>query len=1485
MTKLRFLQNFLLYLLISLFILPVFLVILTQIPFVQNFLTKKTRDLLTENLNTYVELEKVYYGFPYNIVIKKLYVEDCNLDTLFYVKKLKLQPFSFDFQNYNFRFLTVKIEQPKIKIVYDTLGTSNLDFFLENLPSSEKQSDTSSLPFNITFEKIKLENGTFVFEKQNADTLPEGQFNPDFFRLEKINFFAKDVYFSQDSLSIAIKNFSFREKNGFSIDTTQAQIRFNDKNLIVNDLNIVSKQSFISGNAGLYYDKKEDLQDFANKVAFRINISEANVYLKDFATFNPDLKNSDLNFGLNLQTQGTVNNFIINELNIFLGKNTLLSLYGEITGLGQTENFYFDLNMPVFESKNSEIFDFITQINPALADSMPSQIKKISDFNISARTTGLTNNFTVNLDFTSNVGNIRAYADIVNDTALKNIKGFLYADNLDLANLLENKELGLLSLTDTIDLTLQNENLKGATSLKISKFVLKNYLYDNITLKGNFTDKSFDGHLKIIDSNLMANFQGKFDLTEGNLLFDFKLDLDTMQLYNLHFIKDDPDASLKFAIISHFSGKDFENLVGEAHFTKPLILIKNLQLFRLDTFQIVSKIKSFQFNRPYKITTLHTELFEGKFEGIYELKKINKYFANFLRYFLPSIDTLKKLSPDEIFKNDNLTKIKIALNLKNISPLTQIFAPQISIANNTNLLGFLSASDRFFTLTLKSDSVKFSSNKLDDFSFNLTANTKVLQTEIASKKMTVSKLRFENFKIFASTNNDTSQILLAWKNNSGKKNYGKINALFTLSRQDTVLISKIQTAKDTFFVNNVLWNIENLNIINDTILKIKNFTVSNPAKRQQLNIFGKLSDKPADTLNLTLKNFDIKQIQPLIPNLALSGTLQGMIKLFNINSKPAINSHLTVNKLKVNKIRIGTLDFFTQWDNQDSLIDLKLLSYKIRKKNSQIDTLKNVSASGWFKPSDVSYKFDIDIHKLKAKMFQNFTENAVKFNTFSYLKGKIILEGNPVSKKINGNLALFGAFKVVPTGVTYTFNRGLHVKFDNQTIKIDTTVFTGTNMIGDGMLGGTIKHTNFSNFYLKIFLRADTLPVLSIKEERDLPYFGNLFASGNVEIYGYTDDLNINAKIITEDKTDISILLNKPIELTKETSFITFVSDTTKTKKQQKSENQEVKNPTNLNLNLDVKLKENAKFKIIFDKTTGEMLEVQGNGDLNIGMSPYSDMSMYGLITLTKGSYTIVLQNILRKKFLIEKGSTIKWNGSPTDAELNLTTVYKLKAVNLYDLLLDDNYWNEKTPVNCYIHLKGNLLQPEIKFDISLPKADPRIASQISHLDETNKNLQFLSLLVLGKFQPLPGLVYNPQEQSLNPSEFISSQLSAWISQINPNMDMDINYQGTGAQTEQIDVAMSFKLLDERISVNTDIGVASSNPNGPQTNNTGNFIGDVEIEAKLNKKGNIRIKAFNRTNRYDFYERGPYTQGVGLFFKYDFDNLFRRKKKSQKIEP
>jgi hypothetical protein len=123
------------------------------------------------------------------------------------------------------------------------------------------------------------------------------------------------------------------------------------------------------------------------------------------------------------------------------------------------------------------------------------------------------------------------------------------------------------------------------------------------------------------------------------------------------------------------------------------------------------------------------------------------------------------------------------------------------------------------------------------------------------------------------------------------------------------------------------------------------------------------------------------------------------------------------------------------------------------------------------------------------------------------------------------------------------------------------------------------------------------------------------------------------------------------------------------------------------------------------------------------------------------------------------------------------------------------------------------------------------------------------------------------------------------LSQLAKNVDIGLNVR-SGSNTltpQEAQVALSTQVLNNKVVLNGNFdvrgnGYASTNAASTGTNQlTGEFDAEVKITEKL------RFKVFNRYNDTYANLMSPYTQGVGIFYKQDFNrfsDLFRKKNKA-----
>jgi len=297
---------------------------------------------------------------------------------------------------------------------------------------------------------------------------------------------------------------------------------------------------------------------------------------------------------------------------------------------------------------------------------------------------------------------------------------------------------------------------------------------------------------------------------------------------------------------------------------------------------------------------------------------------------------------------------------------------------------------------------------------------------------------------------------------------------------------------------------------------------------------------------------------------------------------------------------------------------------------------------------------------------------------------------------------------------------------------------------------------------------------------------------------------------------------------------------------------------------------------LIIEPKAGDMISGTGNGSLRVEFDTYNDLKLYGTYTIDKGYYLFTLQNLIRKEFKVDQGSTLSWTGNPRSAQVNIRALYPLTA-SLKDLIDPSQLGNMRTsvPVNCVLKLTDNLMKPNIKFDIDLPQSDEGVKQIVRNTINTDEmmNRQILYLLVFNRFYT-PDYMRTATTSNLGTNEALSfatstlsAQLNNWISQLSKSNNLSIGFDYR--QTDQLSSDVQAQILyqpNNRWIVNGNIGYR----NDILTTNTNRFISDVDFQYLLSESGKLRFKAYNHTvDRYQL-RTATQSQGVGFIYKEDF---------------
>ena len=607
-------------------------------------------------------------------------------------------------------------------------------------------------------------------------------------------------------------------------------------------------------------------------------------------------------------------------------------------------------------------------------------------------------------------------------------------------------------------------------------------------------------------------------------------------------------------------------------------------------------------------------------------------------------------------------------------------------------------------------------------------------------------------------------------------------------------------------------------------------------------------------------------LDPLLAasGISLQGLTSGTGSLSNVYESPLITADVFTDGFIINEYALGDIELASGWNNSTSELELNGSLIK--------DERKTIDFNGTYKPDDKTSPLNVEayVDQLQLDFLNAFiTEGISGFS--GDISGDVRVTGFPDAPLLKGGVEFHKAMVHVDyLNTSYFFEEraSIHPEwFGLDAIK----VYDEQN--NQAILTGTVAHENFKNWNFDVYLdmeEEDFLVMNTTIEENSL-YYGKAFVTGYAGVFGYADNLEIDVKVRSEKGTTVAL----PLGGTEEVAFgdfVTFVD-----KDAPKVEEVEV-DLTGIDLNLELDITPDAEMRIIFDEAVGDEIKGRGQGHINMVINNLSTFNMYGTVEVLDGSYLFTLKNLINKEFGVVPGGTISWYGDPFEANVDIDAVYSLSAP-LYDLMAEENeQYKQRVPVDLIMQLENSLFNPDIGFDIELPGSSEiiqnRVNSAISTEEEMNR--QAFALLVLRRFISPPNISkqHNAIGLAENSTELLSSQLSNWLSQISNDFDVGVNYRpGDDISNEELAVALSTQLFNDRLRVSGNFGVAANN--NAQQEQANNLIGDLMIEWKMLENGKIKLIVYNQSNDYDVTNTNisPYTQGIGIVFQEEFITL------------
>lgn len=1423
-----------------------------SIPAIQTKIINKISDAAFTKINHNVDLEYINIRWFDTILINGLEVFDTKNQRM-----IKADRVILDFklrelitQN-SINFDKAILQGASVDMLKNAPGDQfNFNHFIDQIKENLIKKNPKKEGKTFVTDEIILINGRFRIYRDDRELITH-RFDQYHFTLQNLEANLKDFTIKPGNISFAVNDLQCVDSaTGFDVKELTTKFLYTRQSMVFQNMDMKAGRSTISQSMVFNYLQPSSVKEFVDSVNITANVKKSIIHSKDLAHFAPSLRKYNQYYKLRGFIEGPVNRFNAQDITLEFGSKSEIQGYISMYGLPNFNETFINAKI---SNANVRIEDLAPYMNEATFESM----KKFGEVKLEGRFSGFPADFVSNANFITNIGDIDTDINLKFneiDRSKSTYSGKLMTRNFNLGIFLgDSVAYQYLDMDGRINGTgFSRENAKFDLISNISRIGIKGYDYQNIKTDAVLADQLFNGNLIIDDPNLQFSGNVGINLKEEQEVIQLEAYLGKAYLDTLKITEKPAFLSSSLNVDMH--GLSLDEILGDIFLDDTYFKYGDKDLY-IDRLMLTSEKDSLSRSLKIQSPLANLHVF-GDFNYSSFFQDLIDVYHEYKLIFRNNSEEIKAYYASQKKDYSDYYYLDYDILLKDINPVINLFLPDFYLSANTDIIGgFTGGPTKLVQIvshidTLTIDKFTFQENDID-INTQKSSDT----TLVYASYEIVSKLQQINGKI--SSEDLISEI--DWDGN-------EIDFLFNIDQYNSTNYARtsghVEFLPDITNINlrpseiNLIDKIWKLSENNLVVLRNKQYDIKNLSiyhGDQKVTFNGKISENPDENLFISIVNFDVENLNPLLTK-RLDGIFNGFIDVKDFFNQKEINSRINIRDLTINKFLVGNVMAYSEYDNNKNRFDVNL---NVNRNGNQ-----TMLVEGFVKPTSKADQIDLNatFTNTNLNLIEPFFEDYIS-RVAGHLNGGIKISGrfdNPVIK--GKGITEGGEFTINYFNTHYKLEG--QVAFESNYIDFKNFVLTD-NYSNNGTLRGRITHNGFKELEYDFYGETESLLVLNTTSKNNDSYYGTAYATGDFRIFGREKVFNISANAVSEKGTKFYIPLEGSSEVVKE-DFINFISvkDTVNMNSRQDGNKMGL---SGINLNLDLEVTPDAYCEIIFDLTAGDIIRGRGNGKLNLQIDTKGDFNMFGDYEIVEGGYNFTLYNIINKEFAIEPGSKISWVGDPYEAILDIQANYRQLAslTPIYSRLLTEEdinanpELNRKYPAKVILDIQGNLMYPEIDFDIEVedyPKNavynGVSIETQMTAFknrlatDEQELKRQVFSLIILKRFSEENAFnVGGSVEKSV--SEFISNQISYWITQFDENLVVDVDLGSLDDEAfNTFQLRMSYSFLDGRLRVTRDGGFSDQTSGA----NVASVLGDWSVEYLLSSDGKLRAKIYNKTN-------------------------------------
>ncbi len=1287
--------------------------------------------------------------------------------------------------------------------------------------------------------------------------------------LSNINIHLNGVRYNQGQAFGTIDEFSFREKSGFLLESLNGSLAMFRDSLAISDLSVRTGHSNIAVEVFATYPSIEAVSKTPAAANGVIDLTSSSVALRDLLYLSPtsldsipvSLPESSV-FKLAGRFSGSMEDVTIDHFQLHAMENTSLFLNGSLSNLSETDRIHLVVDIDKF-------YTTATDIKTLLVDSLiPSSMQLPEWLSLRAGYRGTLSTPDVKAELTSEFGNVYLDAKMNLDKSTKeNYRGEVRIVDFFLGKLLgQPDQIGKLDMVATANgAGITMEELDGVFKVRVNKFDFNGYAYRDFRLNGTMKKYFFSGEAEMSDENLDFNLTGDLDYDNDVPRYKLALDLRNADLEKLGLSAGPMRARALLTV--DLETPDFQKLNGD-------VGIRNFAIFNgSDLYSVDSLLFASIDQEGRSEITIRSDVVTGDFEGtinIFTLPDVLR--RHFNKYFSLNDTTYSQPVGDQRFSFD--------LVLKNTDLITEVLVPELEPFVPGKIQGEYSSASDELKLDFLVSEINYSGIALDTISLRAISDSRSFDVTLDLKDILIDTLNIKSIRLAANVMNDSIRTNLSILDSAKQEKYYLGGAFYSL--EDAFRFSFLQ---NQVTLNYKGWQtpLYNTLVFGKHGLEPNNFYIAH--ENQRVLLYKK--HNADSTLSIAFREVELSNLTSLVEGTTpIAGTIDGELTLASSVAGTFGTQLLIKNlaileqtwgdlRLDVNKKPGGPMNYALDLRGEDADLD----------------------ARGFLSQGTTpEILLEAQLTRLNLSIVEPLTMGQLQ-NLKGGLTGEFTMRGPAADPDLSGRInfkdaSFFSTF--AKTSFTVE-NESIYLREDE--IVFDRFDLSDTRK-NKATLDGLVAFRDQGGFSLKLNLTANDFQLLNTSAGDNDLFYGNIRINTTTTITGTSLAPKVNMNVSLSDGSELTYIVPQSESgVLEQKGIVVFIDKDAEKDPFMRSidlrDTVEV-GFTGVDLTANIQLNGKERFKVVIDPVTGDQLSVRGESTLTLQMDPTGDMQLTGRYEIVEGSYDLSFAKFVKRSFSIEKGSTMTWAGEVLNAQLNIRAMYQVETSPI-DLVANQvpeenlNSYKKAVPVNVFLIIKGELLSPEISFELGMPENarnefDGSLYARLQDINtrESDLNKQVFALLVLKRFisenpfeSQAGGGVAGSARRSV--SKILSDQLNRLSSNVKGvELSFDLkSYEdyssGEATNTTDLELGVSKSLLNDRLVVKVSGNVNLEGDDTQQDSFT-DFIGDLALEYKLTKDGRLRITGF-RNNTYDMINGDIIETGAGLIYIKDYDAL------------